>query len=82
MLLESKLGKEDFHIDVSDAGYGLKHANPLDGVRFFRKQDPNPTKLAQDNFKGEDISMLYTKTFAERYAKLYVKDLKNFKEAN
>lgn len=78
----SALKKDDFHIDISDAGYGLKHANPLDGVKFFRKEDLKPKILTKTQFSGEDISMLYTKAFAERYAKLYIKNVNNFKIAN
>jgi len=30
-----------FHVAVTEAGYGLKKINPLDKVKFFRKEEYN-----------------------------------------
>jgi hypothetical protein len=35
------LDRNLFHIAVSEAGYGLKKLNPLNEVKFFRKEEFN-----------------------------------------
>ena len=89
---ETGLSKDLFHITVTEAGYGLKNLNPLNKVKFFRKENYTISHdkykpLDEEEFKAENISILYTKAFAERYAKLFVKDvekkdLENVKKIN
>lgn len=65
----SVLRESEITIDVVKLNYGMKDKNPIDQVRFYRKDNPDKaTKI-----KKTEVSFLLPKTFAEQQIRFYCK---------
>lgn len=76
----SMLRENDVTIDVVKLNYGMKDKNPIDHVRFYKKDSPdNATKIDKN-----EVSFLLPKMFAENQIRFYCKknDEKSLSEAN
>lgn len=71
-ILETKrkgLRKNDVTIDVVNLNYGKKDENPIDHVRFYRKNDPDKA----EKIKKSEVSGLLPTKFEEQKIRFYCK---------
>ncbi len=69
------LSSNDFCVTICDVGFGLKEANPLKKVGFFRKEEEwayERRKVKENEI--ESLSMLYTNAYIERSIKFFIKN--------
>lgn len=76
----SSLCEKDVTIDLVKFNYGMKDKNPIDHVRFYKKDSPDKAIKIDEN----EVSFLLPKIFAEKQIRFYCKknDEISLSEAN
>eukprot|EP00053_Salpingoeca_punica_P014007 m.127146 g.127146 ORF g.127146 m.127146 type:complete len:533 (-) comp16355_c0_seq2:251-1849(-) len=64
------LSADDIVVHLVKLDYGMKDLNPVDGVRFYSKSDPN-TAI---RIRKDQISQLLPETFLEQHIRVYCKN--------
>ncbi|XP_037628433.1 deoxynucleoside triphosphate triphosphohydrolase SAMHD1-like isoform X2 [Sebastes umbrosus] len=65
--VEDGLTPEDFEVLVITMDYGMKEKNPIDKMRFYKKEEPNKAFKIPESQK----SKLYPKCFSETLIRVY-----------
>lgn len=65
----SSLCEKDVTIDLVKFNYGMENKNPIDNVRFYKKNSPDKAIKIDEN----EVSFLLPKIFAEKQIRFYCK---------
>lgn len=69
----SKVDRKYLSLSISDISFGMKDANPLKKVGFFRKKFKETTLTKIKPEEIQSLSMLYTHVYLERSIKIFLK---------